>query len=114
MSSVELTQGLDLGESEIGEGPGDPVRVVGASIDEDNLRGVRVAVEGEAGIYVQLAPEVDGLPGEWGQPGASLLVADLLAPGEQFAFWARVSELADAEGVGVGNFDYVVRSRSFA
>lgn len=113
MTNISLDYQVDFGEIEIGEGPSDPLMITGQNISGGEIRVVRVGLDGEAATLIQLADDVNGLPGTWHNPGTSILVADSLLADEQFTFWARVQTPTTDEELGPMQFEYVVSSKRF-
>lgn len=99
---------LNLGEVELGEESPPPVVLIGKNISTHRLRRVNISVDGTGSKYVQLGNDA----GSWAAPGSPILVADVLAPGDEFVFLSRLLPPKEEDQVGAHNFEYVVNSTS--
>src|SRR4051794_30275582 len=99
---VDVDVQLSLGEVTIGTdfNHGEPRQIFGANDGDTLLRDIEITAQGDGAQFVQLAR---GEQGDWFD---QIKVADRLAPGERFSFWARaLFSLEDREGVKPFTFD---------
>lgn len=91
---------------------GDPIRYEVLNDGDTVVRDVTVEATGPGAFHVQLALDVDGLPGEWAEPGERILLSESsVFQDDRLNFWAR-PKFSWEDREGIYEFSYLFHANS--